>query len=134
MRMSLALFFAVASIAAVTVISTTAHAQPQRVSGSLSPAEQDGQRVFQTRCAMCHVGATVGAEGRTPASTEAFGPRLSKVIVINENTTREKIRSGGPRMPGYQWSLQTEQIDHVIAYLKTVDAPMTRIFSPVPGE
>jgi hypothetical protein len=33
---------------------------------------------------------------------------------------REFIRRGTPRMPGFQYGLTPEEIDSIIAYLKTV--------------
>ena len=128
MKLSVAVFVA------ITLMSGTAYAGQEKGSETLSPDAQDGQRIVQTRCAMCHVGVTVGTELRQAAATGPFGPVLSRPVVADEKAVREKIRNGGPRMPGYQWSLQGDQIDHVIAYLKTLDAPLTRITSSRPGE
>jgi mono/diheme cytochrome c family protein len=103
-------------------------------SSTLSPAEQDGQKIFQTRCAMCHVKAVIETELKEGASTARLAPGLSKASSADEKAIREKILQGGPRMPGYRWSLQTEQIDHVVAYIRTLDKPLTRIFSTNPGQ
>jgi mono/diheme cytochrome c family protein len=119
---------------AVVLIGGMSYAWQEKGSETLSPAAQDGQRIFQTHCAMCHVGVTVGTEVRQAAATGPFAPLVSKTTATDEKTTREKIQNGGPRMPGYKWSLQNDQVDHVIAYLKTLDAPLTRITSPRPGE
>jgi len=103
-------------------------------SSALSPAEQDGQKIFQTRCAMCHVHAVIETELKESASTARLAPGLSKASAVDEKAIREKILQGGPHMPGYRWSLQTEQVDHVIAYIRTLDKPLTRIFSASPGQ
>jgi mono/diheme cytochrome c family protein len=63
-----------------------------------------------------------------------MGPVLSKARLISEAAVRDKIRQGGPRMPGYQYTLKDAQVAQVIAYLKTLDAPLTRLAVTRPGE
>jgi mono/diheme cytochrome c family protein len=37
-------------------------------------------------------------------------------------------------MPGYKYTLTDQQIDQVIAFMKTVDKPMTRLFTDRAGQ
>jgi mono/diheme cytochrome c family protein len=63
-----------------------------------------------------------------------MGPVLSKAHVANVERFREKVLNGGARMPGYKLALGDEQINQVIAYMQTVDAPLTRLAAAHPGE
>jgi mono/diheme cytochrome c family protein len=86
---------------------------------------------------MCHVGqdpATEMAGDRAPRQRPTYGPLLSKAQASNEAALREKIRNGGPRMPGYNLALTDEQIDQLIAFIKTLDRPLTRLAVARPGE
>jgi len=106
-------------------------------SSSLSPAEKTGRRIFQTRCAMCHVGQEPATEMATPASERrpaTMGPLLSKANTANEMTLRQKIRDGSRLMPGYKHALTDTQLDQVIAFMKTIEKPLTRIAMARAGE
>ena len=125
-------------IVAVAFLSVGLRAQQQSAAtgGALTSEQQQGRRIFQTRCAMCHVGAEPGTEMRAEqaGSGGPMGPVLGKARLTNEAAVRDKIRQGGPRMPGYQYTLKDAQIAQVIAYLKTLDAPLTRLAVARPGE
>lgn len=85
---------------------------------------------------MCHVGqapATELADG-TSGQQWTFGPLLSKTHAANETTLSEKIKNGGPKMPGYSLALTNEQIDQVIAFMKTIEEPLTKLANDLPGE
>ncbi len=82
---------------------------------SLSDTELTGRRLFVQRCAICHdpVGQPLN---RTP------GPWLDQRTFASgsEPAARELIESGSDRMPGFRHALRSTQIDHIVAYLKTV--------------
>lgn len=123
-------------LATVCVLAGTASAQ-QAASTPLSPAEKTGRSIFQTRCAMCHVGQEPATEMANPAAERraaTLGPLLSKANTANETALRTKIKDGSRLMPGYKHTLSDQQIDQVIAYMKTVDKPMTRIYAARAGE
>ena len=112
------------------------------LSGPISAQEmssttvKSGRKIFQTRCSMCHVGqapATELADG-TSGQQWTFGPLLSKTHAANETTLSEKIKNGGPKMPGYSLALTNEQIDQVIAFMKTIEEPLTKLANDLPGE
>jgi mono/diheme cytochrome c family protein len=124
-------------LAQIGILSGTINAQPLQSSPTLTEAEKVGRKVFQTRCAMCHVGQEPASEMATPAGERrpgTMGPLLSKANTADENRLRTKIKDGSRLMPGYKHTLTDGQIDQVIAFLKTVERPMTRIALTRAGE
>ena len=115
----------------------TSHAQQPPASAPLTAAEKSGRSIFQTRCAMCHVGQdpasemASASEQRRPAT---MGPLLSKTNTTNETALRQTIKDGSVRMPGYKHALTDEQVDQVILFMKTIDKPLTRLFVARSGE
>lgn len=81
---------------------------------ALGAAELNGRRLVAQRCGNCH-----GGNSRQP------GPLLGKQIVESRGDAfiREKVRKGSTLMPGYELTLQPEQIDQIIAFLKTYSPP-----------
>jgi mono/diheme cytochrome c family protein len=94
---------------------------------NLTSSQKEGRRVFQQKCAVCHVPAWPGAT--------AIGPALSNQIIQgpgNESAARDAITNGiydqavlGPgfTMPGWKYTLSSKQIEDVIQYLKTLAQP-----------
>ncbi len=118
----------------VLFLSVGVHAQQTRSAG-LTKEQGDGQKIFQTRCAMCHVGQEAVVETVDAVASEPMGPRLSKSNVLGkEDRARELILSGSARMPGFRIALRNDQVDHVLAYLKTLDAPVRRLVRDRPSE
>jgi len=96
----------------------------QRSDGNLSPQELEGKGLFRQRCAVCHQSLIVGVVNGQPVllTTKTYGPLLYKDLVIGEEPAiRQKIMQGSDRMPGFQYGLKPNEIDAIIAYLKTVD-------------
>ena len=122
----------------VLVLNGTAAAEQELSAGDFTPAEKAGLKLFQTRCAMCHVGQEPGTERRddenAPQVRPTLGPVLSPRHANDEAGLRETIRLGSERMPGYRYTLTDEQIDQVIAFMKTIDGPLTRLAVARPGE
>src|SRR5262249_12608959 len=104
---------------------------PTVATTTLTPAEKAGRSIVQTRCAMCHVGEEPAAEMANPnaqARPSTMGPVLSKAHTTNDAALRQKIKDGSVKMPGYKYTLTDSQVDQVVAYMKTLDKPLTRIF------
>lgn len=80
----------------------------------LTEAQLNGRRIVAQRCANCHAG-----NPRQP------GPPLGKQIVESrgEAFIRDKVKNGSMLMPGFQYSLQADQINDVIAFLNTYSPP-----------
>ena len=120
------------------LLSGTTSAQQEQSSSTLTAAENAGRSIFQTRCAMCHVGGEATAEMTTPSEQRrpsTMGPLLSRTNNGNNAALREKIiKDGSARMPGYKYTLSDEQVDQVVAFMKTIDKPLTRLFAERPGE
>jgi cytochrome c2 len=80
---------------------------------ALSPVEREGARLFMQRCNVCHGAAMNGVV--------SYGPLLSKKNVERTDDVQKLIRDGTVRMPAFRHALTPEQIDSIIAYLKTVE-------------
>jgi mono/diheme cytochrome c family protein len=76
----------------------------------LGDAELKGRALFAQRCANCHGG-----------TRQRPGPLLGRATVerLGEAAMQEKVRTGSPMMPGFQYTLQPAQIDQIVAFLKT---------------
>ena len=115
--------------AMVGVCSTqTGQAAQAAQAGRPTTELQEGRRLYQAKCAVCHVPATRQAE--------PYGPGLSKrQVATNEDTdtARKAIENGGARMPGFQHALNPSQISAIIAFLKTLDSPPDRIVVDTPN-
>jgi mono/diheme cytochrome c family protein len=74
-----------------------------------------GRAIWVQRCAYCHDG--VG----TP-TYKTLGPWLDAETVKGdgEKVARQHIATGSDRMPGFRYTLLPEQVDELIALLKSV--------------
>ena len=98
-------------IIAAVFICLPLHAQTG--AGSLTEAQLNGKKMFQQRCSICHTPPQPG--GKT------YGPMLSmETVTGKEAGVRVLIMQGTPRMPGFQYGLEPQEVDNIIAYLKTV--------------
>jgi mono/diheme cytochrome c family protein len=118
------------------VLSGTLSAQETQSLKPLTPVEKTGRTIFQTRCAMCHVGQEPASEVSVTAERRpgTLGPLLSKANTTDETRLRTKIKDGSRLMPGYKHTLNDEQIDQVIAFMKTIERQMTRLAIARAGE
>jgi mono/diheme cytochrome c family protein len=84
-------------------------------SPQLSVAAIEGRTLWVQRCAYCHDG--VG----TP-TYHTLGPWLDAdtVQAMGDAGVRERITSSSARMPSFQYTLQTEQVDQLVEFLKSV--------------
>jgi mono/diheme cytochrome c family protein len=124
-------------LAQICVLSGTISAQQPPSPTALTAAEKSGRAIFQTRCAMCHVGqepASEMATGGAPRRPSTLGPLLSKASASDETKLRQKISDGSRLMPGYKHTLNDGQIGQVIAFMKTIERPLTRIAMARAGE
>ncbi len=83
---------------------------------ALNETQQLGQQLFTQSCSVCHL--------KPQITSQTFGPPLSKESANgNDEVMRGIIMNGTPRMPGFKLYFQPNQIDAIIAYLRTVPAP-----------
>lgn len=100
----------IASLLLGCVLCGPAFAQP---AGGLDETQTLGRQLLNQHCAICHLRPQLGAP--------TFGPMLNKESLGgNDSVLREVIGTGTPRMPGFKLQFKAEQLDAIIAYLKTV--------------
>ena len=78
-----------------------------------------GKKLFVQRCSVCHL-PPLGVRTDPPYARKLTGYMRGPE---SEARAREVIRkgtAGTPGMPGFQYTLEPEQIDDIIAYLKTL--------------
>ena len=82
---------------------------------SLTPSEASGKKLFVQRCSVCHLPAL--------PSYSTYGPVLSGDLItsLGDTFVREQITHGTGRMPGYQYTLTSAEIDQIVGYLKTLE-------------
>jgi|SRR5262245_15384263 len=87
---------------------------------ALSNQQKEGRRLFQQKCAVCHL-PILPQDG----SAQPYARSLRKSLVDrNEEYVRRVIADGtGPRMPGWKYTLRADQIDALVSYLKTIETP-----------
>jgi mono/diheme cytochrome c family protein len=110
-------FFALAIFAGFTPVSSFA----QDVHSPAPPQdakEVTGKKIFYQRCSVCHL-TPIRARS---TGTKAYGPLLKGFVhdTDSEQAATETIKNGrDTRMPGFQYGLRPEEIDDIVAYLKT---------------
>jgi mono/diheme cytochrome c family protein len=98
----------------------------QHPSGTkLTEQESKGAGVFIQRCSLCHLAKTFGAGGSKFCCVASLGPNLSglfqNLTPDQEKAFRDIILNGGPTyMPPWKYGLTAEEIDDIVAYLKTL--------------
>jgi mono/diheme cytochrome c family protein len=88
----------------------------------LSDQEKRGQGIFFQRCSLCHL---TKIETPAPQPFKSFGPSLKGMVPKDADADqisfiRQFIMTGTDRMPGFQYGLKPNEIDDVIAFLKTL--------------
>lgn len=79
----------------------------------LTPQQQQGRRLFEQSCGICHTRPTLVAG--------MFGPELSKnTMGGSDEVLRVIISNGTQRMPGFKYMFTPEQIAAIAAYVKTL--------------
>jgi mono/diheme cytochrome c family protein len=109
-----------------TVFPVTSPAQQPSAKAALTDSQSEGRRVFQRKCAMCHVPAS--------ATSKTLGTGLSKTTLDgNEDALRETIMNGlSNSMPGFKYTLTSTQVGNIIDFLKTLDTPARTLASERP--
>ena len=81
-------------------------------SSSLLAADlKAGVQVYKKNCVMCH-----GENGQGAVALKINDPR---VLGKTDKEIRKFISEGGKGMPGYQTSLKPEEIDSLMAFLRS---------------
>jgi mono/diheme cytochrome c family protein len=112
----------------VVAFAAAAYAQGSP-DAAFTDAQKLGLRLFSQSCGVCH----------TPVQQRArqYAPTLSReTLGGDEELIREYISSGTPRMPGFRYNFEPEQIAAIAQYLKTVPpqpAPSAAPAQAAPG-
>src|SRR3989442_307481 len=84
---------------------------------ALNDRERQGQALFPQHCVVCHMKTQLTSPGH-------YGPPLSKATLGGqEDLMREYVSDGTPRMPGFKYNFRPEQIDAIVAFVKTLPVP-----------
>jgi mono/diheme cytochrome c family protein len=106
-----ALLFAFAAAAPV--------AYAQSTGSELNATQSHGRQVFAQSCGICHLAPSLNAK--------TYGPPLNKTAGAgNDEVMRAFIVNGSDRMPAFKYYLKPAEIDAIIAYVRTVPAPVVR--------
>jgi len=85
----------------------------------LSEQETRGENLFRHLCSLCHLPRKLKF-----GSPPVIGPDLSGLFKEagpdKLKLLRGSILKGSPNMPGFQYGLETKEVDDLIAYLKTL--------------
>jgi mono/diheme cytochrome c family protein len=85
-----------------------------------------GWRLFETSCGVCHTRPTLIAG--------LYGPEINKETASgNEEVVRGVITNGGPKMPGFKYTYNAEQIAAIAAYIKTLPVGNQALTVPPPA-
>jgi mono/diheme cytochrome c family protein len=82
---------------------------------ALSESEQTGRAIFQQKCAYCHDGV-----GQPTYKTMGDWIGGETVQALGADAMKAFINVGTVRMPGFQYTLNSKQIDDLIAFIKTI--------------
>ena len=82
----------------------------------LNETQLRGRQIFAQSCGVCHLQPSLGVK--------TYGPMLNKTATAgNDEVMRAFIVNGTDRMPAFKYYLKPDEVDSIIAYLRTVPAP-----------
>src|SRR5215470_13657622 len=97
----------------VMIVAFVAGAYAQAPDASFTDSQKLGLRLFSQSCGVCH---TIVQQ-----RTKQYAPVLSRdTLGGDEELMREYISNGTPRMPGFRFNFEPEQISAIVSYIKTV--------------
>lgn len=72
-----------------------------------------GERLVNQSCVVCHFAPQI--------TSGSYAPTLSKdTLGGNAEIMHQFIADGSPRMPGFKYQFKPDQIDAIVAYIKTI--------------
>src|SRR5580704_19429632 len=100
-------------VAAFLVASTSGVFAQGAPDASFNDTQREGLRLFSQSCGVCHTVVQQRAK--------QYAPVLSRdTLGGDEELIREYIGNGTPRMPGFRFNFEPEQISAIVSYIKTV--------------
>jgi mono/diheme cytochrome c family protein len=99
---------------ALMFVPASLWAAPNNDGRTPSETENVGKRLFFQRCSLCHLGMAT--------KFKTYGPLLygERMTELGDDAVRTKIMGGSVAMPGFKYALKSDEVDSIIAYLKTV--------------
>jgi mono/diheme cytochrome c family protein len=85
----------------------------------LSQQESRGEGLFLQRCSLCHLPRKLKF-GSPPVIGPSLSGQFKDAAPEEVKILRGFILKGGPDMPGFQYGLDSKEVDDLIAYLKTL--------------
>jgi mono/diheme cytochrome c family protein len=74
---------------------------------------KQGERLVNQSCVVCHFAPQI--------TSGSYAPALSKdTLGGNATIMHQFIADGSPRMPGFKYQFKPDQIDAIVAYIKTI--------------
>src|SRR5215470_12929398 len=100
-------------LVATFVAAATSGALAQGAPDSFNDTQREGLRLFSQSCGVCHT--------LVQQRTRQYGPVLSRdTLGGDEELMREYISNGTPRMPGFRFNFEPDQISAIVSYIKTM--------------
>lgn len=85
----------------------------------LSEQSRRGEGLFLQRCSICHLPRKLKF-GSPPVVGPSLSGQFKDASPEQMKALRGFILKGGPDMPGFQYGLDSKQIDDLIEYLKSL--------------
>ena len=91
----------------------------QQDAAVLNAKQLQGRQVFAQSCGVCHLQPSLGVN--------TYGPMLNRTSAAGSDKVMSTIIANGiGRMPAFKYYLKPAEIDAIIAYARTVPAPIVR--------
>ena len=114
------LAFACVSVSHTAFLS--AQSKPSAVApgaAKLSDEATRGENLFLQRCSICHLPRKLKF-GSPPVIGPILSGQFKDATPDQMKILRGFILKGGPDMPGFQYGLEPNEVDDLVAYLKTL--------------
>jgi mono/diheme cytochrome c family protein len=85
----------------------------------MNEQEMRGEGLFLQRCSLCHLPRKLKF-GSPPVIGPSLSGQFKDAAPDQLKILRGFILKGGPDMPGFQYGLEPNEVDDLVAYLKTL--------------
>jgi mono/diheme cytochrome c family protein len=92
---------------------------PAQAPVKLAEDARRGEGLFLQRCSICHLPRKLKF-GSPPVIGPSLSGQFKDAGPDQMKVLRGFILKGGPDMPGFQYGLEPNEVDDLIAYLKTL--------------
>jgi mono/diheme cytochrome c family protein len=101
-------------------------ASAQQTGDNLNETQKHGRQLLAQSCGVCHLPPALNAK--------TYGPPLNKAAANgDDDIMREYITNGTPRMPAFKHYLKDNEINAIIAYVRTIPVPGAAPARPAGG-